>query len=220
MYIRHTILFVALAAPLKALPWNRRNNWPPPVPETSVVDNSSTVQLPDAVVSSPLPSILQNTTLPTPEANSTITNGTDSPVVVPITSPDTADNGTISKVVSTDNGTVVVGNTTVGPTFFRPGTYDSAPGVKDTPIAFSFTGAPDPIAAISDAAAQPSFPELDGCSYEYRSVLGPANGTKSAGGLWALENHVWLTSGNVQQGSIGDCGVSRLSRRSALVNWC
>jgi hypothetical protein len=39
-------------------------------------------------------------------------------------------------------------------------------------------------------------------------VLGPANGTKPGGGLWALENYVWLTSANVQQGSIGDCGVS------------
>jgi hypothetical protein len=224
MYIRNAILYIALASRINAYPWNRRQDSSSPIViGDPIPENVTTVQLPDEVISSDRPTVLKNTTLPTPEENSTISHGGDS-IVVPanITSPDTADNGTVSKIVSTDNGTVVVGetNTTTTRYFFRPGTYDSAPGVLDPPpAAFGLTGdldQPDYVAALDDAAAQPSIPDLEGCTYDWQSVLGGANGTK--GGLWALEDYVWLTSGNVQQGSIGDCGVSPGVRSPVLID--
>lgn len=215
MYLRTTALLIILAAPLNALPWNRRTNYATHAVENST-NTTTTPQLPDAVISSPLPPVLQNATLPTPAAgNSTIPNGDAPPIVVPVNmTSGSADNGDVSQVVSTpDNSSVVVGATPDVPTdqggrVFRPGTYENAPGVQPKAQAFSFTGPADPLVSLDQPEAQPSFPDTPGCTYEYRSVLGGGNGSAPRGGMWALEDYVWLTAGNVRQGSIGDCGVS------------
>jgi hypothetical protein len=136
MYIHNAILFIALATRINAYPWTRRQDSSapiiigPPIPE-----NVTTVYLPDDVVSSDRPTGFQNTTLPTPTENSTIVNG-DQVIVLPgnATTSDTADNGTVSSIIPTDNGTVVVSDINDNTRqFFRPGTYDSAPGVLDPP---------------------------------------------------------------------------------------
>lgn len=221
MYIRNAILCIALATRMKAYPWNRRQDSSAPIiigPPIS--ENVTTVYLPDDVVSSDRPTGFQNTTLPTPTENSTIVNG-HQVIVLPgnVTTDDTADNGTVSEITPTDNGTVVVSDINDNThQFFRPGTYDSAPGVLDPPAiayddangGFGLTGGagdlPDYVAALSDAAVQPAIPDVDGCSYAWQSVLGGATGTK--GGLWVLGDHIGLTSANVKQGLIGNCGVS------------
>lgn len=187
----------------------------------------SVVLLPDTVLNAtgPAPAVLQNTTLPTPEANSTIidtSGGNDTVIVIPVNNTALSpDNGDVSKeVTAPDNSTVVVGTIPDTPVsngdrvLFRPGTYQNSPTVlaDDTATtAFSFTGPPDYYAALSNPEDWPSFPETDGCSYTYQSVLGGGNGSvPAAGGIWALENYVWLTPANIRQGTIGDCGVSGL----------
>jgi hypothetical protein len=184
----------------------------------------SVVLLPDIILNAtgPAPAVLENTTLPTPEVNSTIidtSGGSDTVIVIPVNNTSLSpDNGDVSKeVTAPDNSTVVVGAIPDTPVstgdrvLFRPGTYQNSPTVlaEDTTTAFSFTGPPDYYAALSNPEDWPSFPETDGCSYEYQSVLGGGNGSvPAAGGLWALENYVWLTPANIRQGTIGDCGVS------------
>ncbi|KAJ9127299.1 hypothetical protein QFC24_000706 [Naganishia onofrii] len=184
----------------------------------------SVILLPDVVLNTtgPAPPVVENTTLPSPEANSTIINtsgGGDAVIVIPVnTTSLSPDNGDVSKeVTAPDNSTVVVGtipNTPVSTddrVLFRPGTYANSPTVQAenaAPVAFSFTGPTNYYAAISNPEDNPSFPETDGCSYTYQSVLGGGNGSvPAAGGLWALEGYVWLTPANIRQGTIGDCGM-------------
>ena len=192
----------------------------------STIETTTPVQLPDVVLNSTeaVPPVLQNTTLPTPESdNTTVSTPDGGEIVVPVnTTSGSPDNGDVSQVVSTpDNYSVRVGITPNASTeFFRPGTYENAPDVQqDTTVAFSFTGTTDYFGALSDPESQPSFPEKDGCIYEYKSVLGGGNGSVPAeGGLWALEGYVWLTPANVRQGSIGDCGVSPFPTSTTAVS--